>query len=177
MFIIKRDGSTQEFMPYKIKDAIEKAFKSVNQTFDEIIYNNVLTTLKQKDVWTVEEIQDLIEKELFRAGYFEVMRSFMLYRHTRKLQREHILGLNDDTTYIDCTQAVEEYIYNKDWRVNANSNMGYSHAGLVNNLPERLLRTIGLIKYIAKKLVMPIEMVIFIYMTLIIFLDIVLVGV
>lgn len=118
MLIIKRDGLAQEFMPYKIKDAIEKAFKSVNQTFDELIYNNVLTTLKQKDVWTVEEIQDLIEKELFRAGYFEVMRSFMLYRHTRKLQREHILGLNDDTTYIDCTQAVEEYIYNKDWRVN-----------------------------------------------------------
>jgi ribonucleoside-triphosphate reductase len=43
--------------------------------------------------------QDLIEKELFRTGYFEVMRSFMLYRHTRKLQREHILDLNNDTTH------------------------------------------------------------------------------
>jgi ribonucleoside-triphosphate reductase len=151
MFIIKRDGSTQEFMRYKIKDAIEKTFKSVNQTFDEIIYNNVLTTLKQKDVWTVEEIQDLIEKELFRAGYFEVMRSFMLYRHTRKLQREHILGLNDDTTYIDCTQAVEEYIYNKDWRVNANSNMGYSHAGLVNNLAGKVIANYWLDKVYSKE--------------------------
>jgi ribonucleoside-triphosphate reductase len=151
MFIIKRDGLAQEFMPYKIKDAIEKAFKSVNQTFDEIIYNNVLTTLKQKDVWTVEEIQDLIEKELFRAGYFEVMRSFMLYRHTRKLQREHILGLNDDTTYIDCTQAVEEYIYNKDWRVNANSNMGYSHAGLVNNLAGKVIANYWLDKVYSKE--------------------------
>lgn len=56
-----------------------------------------MTLLQVKTTWAVEEIQDLIEKELFRAGYFEVMRSFMLYRHTRKLQREHVEGLNEDT--------------------------------------------------------------------------------
>lgn len=151
MLIIKRDGSTQEFMPYKIKDAITKAFESVNQKYDDNVYNAVIKTLEQKDVWAVEEIQDLIEKELFRAGYFEVMRSFMLYRHTRKLQREHVLGLNDDTTYIDTTQAVEEYIFNKDWRVNANSNMGYSHAGLVNNLAGKVIANYWLDKVYSKE--------------------------
>ena len=64
----------------------------------------------------------MIEKTLFQKEYFTVMRSFMLYRHTRKLQREHVAGLNDDTTYVDSTQTIEEYIEQTDWRINANAN-------------------------------------------------------
>jgi ribonucleoside-triphosphate reductase len=78
---------------------------------------------------------------------------------------------------IDCTQAVEEYIYNKDWRVNANSNMGYSHAGLVNNLAGKVIANYWLDKVYSKEAGYAHKNVIFIYMTLIIFLDIVLVGV
>ncbi|MEZ0322840.1 MAG: ribonucleoside triphosphate reductase [Hydrogenothermaceae bacterium] len=151
MIIIKRDGISEEFKPYKIKDAIMKAFESVNQPYDETIFNNVMEILKQRDVWAVEEIQDIIEKELFNARYFEVMRSFMLYRHTRKLQREHIFGLNDDTTYIDCSQTVEEYISGKDWRVNANSNMGYSHAGLINYIAGKVIANYWLDKVYSKE--------------------------
>lgn len=151
MIVIKRDGRHEDFKPYKIEDAIKKAFKSVNQPYDNTIYNNVISTVRQKNVWTVEEIQDLIEKELFNARYFEVMRSFMLYRHTRKLQREHVFGLNDDTTYIDCTQTVEEYISGRDWRVNANSNMGYSHAGLVNYIAGKVIANYWLDKVYSKE--------------------------
>lgn len=82
---------------------------------------------------SVEDIQDMIEKELFKSGNFKVLKSFMLYRHTHKLQREHILGLNDDTTYINSTQTISEYINKIDWRISANSNTSYSNAGLINN--------------------------------------------
>ena len=37
-------------------------------------------------------------------------------------------------TKIDCTESVTEYIDGSDWRINANANSGYSHAGLINNL-------------------------------------------
>ena len=67
------------------------------------------------------------------------MRSFMLFRHTRKLQREHVLGLNDDTTYVDSTQTIEEYTNQTDWRINANANTSYSNAGLVNNVAGKII--------------------------------------
>lgn len=38
------------------------------------------------------------------------------------------------STKIDATAAVKEYIDKEDWRINANANTGYSHAGLINNL-------------------------------------------
>jgi ribonucleoside-triphosphate reductase len=61
------------------------------------------------------------------------MKSFILYRHLHKIQREQILQLNDDTTYVNSTQTIDEYIEGNDWRIKANSNTGYSHAGLINN--------------------------------------------
>ena len=107
--MIKRNGDYKSFESYKIKDAIEKSFESVCIPFDESIFNSVISSIEIKDTWAVEEIQDMIEKHCLKE-YFTVMRSFMLYRHTRKLQREHIAGLNDDTTYVDSTQTIEEYI-------------------------------------------------------------------
>ena len=108
--IIKRDGSAQEFLPYKIEDAIKKAFKSESWPYDKRVFESVLQSIVFKEKLGVEEIQDLIEKSLYSHGYFAVMKSFMIYRHTHKMQREQILGLNDDTTYINCTQTINEYI-------------------------------------------------------------------
>ncbi|NKQ40155.1 MAG: ribonucleoside triphosphate reductase [Sulfurovum sp.] len=137
--ILKRDGTTQEFLPYKIESAIKKAFKSEHTTYNQDILLNVLEKIKSKRSVAVEDIQDLIEHELYKARYFDVMKSFMQYRLIHKMQREHILGLNEDTTYANCTQTIEEYIDRSDWRVNANSNTGYSNAGLVNNSAGKII--------------------------------------
>lgn len=150
-FIIKRNGEYRPFEPFKIKDAIEKAFNSVSEKCDYRIYQKALSTVALKPVLSVEEIQDTIEKIMFDLGYFNVMKSFMLYRHTRKLQREHINGLNDDTTYIDSTQTVEEYISGSDWRINANANTSYSNAGLVNNISGKIIANFWLDKIYSKK--------------------------
>lgn len=149
--ILKRDGEYQEFQAFKIKDAIKKAFKSVHVVFDSSVYFNVLDVINQKRVIAVEDIQDIIESELFKARYFEVMKSFMLYRHLHKLQREQILGLNEDTTYINSTQTIEEYINGSDWRIKANSNTGYSHAGLINNSAGKVIANYWLDKIYSKE--------------------------
>ena len=133
-YVIKRNGDYKPFESFKIEDAIAKCFNSVSIAFDESVFENVIKGLQAKETWAVEEIQDLIEKSLFEKQYFEVMRSFMLYRHTRKLQREHVEGLNEDTTYVDSSQTIAEYIEQTDWRINANANTSYSNAGLVNNV-------------------------------------------
>ncbi|PPK61264.1 ribonucleoside triphosphate reductase [Malaciobacter marinus] len=149
--VLKRDGTTKEFQSFKIEDVIKKAFKSVNTKYDKTIFFNVLELLEQKRVIAVEDIQDFIEKELYKARYFEVMKSFMLYRHMHKMQREHVLGLDKDTTYINCTQTIQEYINKTDWRINANSNTGYSHAGLINNSAGKVIANYWLDKVYSKE--------------------------
>ncbi len=137
--IIKRDGNSQKFVPFKIEDAIKKAFESEVKAYDKSVFSELMDRIKERDEISVEEVQDNIEKVLYEHGYFEVMKSFMLYRHMHKIQREQILGLDEDTTYINSTQTIKEYIDKADWRINANSNTGYSNAGLVNNTAGKVI--------------------------------------
>ncbi len=150
-YVIKRNGAYEPFMPYKIKEAMAKGFASVSEPADGRVHETVLAALDGKDTWSVEEIQDLIEKALYDSGHFEAMRSFMLYRHTRKLQREHIDRFNEDTTYVDSTQTIEEYIRQTDWRINANANTSYSNAGLVNNTAGKIIANYWLDKVYSKE--------------------------
>ncbi len=149
--VLKRDGTTKKFEAYKIQDAIKKAFKSEGVIYDEAVFNSVVSKIEKKRVAAVEDIQDMIEMELYKARYFDVMRSFMIYRHTHKMQREHIAGLNEDTTFINSTQTIEEYINKSDWRIKANSNTGYSNAGLVNNTAGKIIANYWLDKIYSKE--------------------------
>lgn len=149
--ILKRDGTAQPFTSYKIRDAIKKAFKSESVTYDGAIFDRVMQQLDNKRVAAVEDVQDLIEKELYKARYFDVMKSFMLYRLMHKMQREHLMGLNEDTTYVNATQTIEEYINGSDWRIKANSNTGYSNAGLVNNSAGKVIANYWLDKIYSKE--------------------------
>ena len=150
-FVIKRNGTYLPFEPFKIEEAITKAFASVSETLNLKVIETVFQLLSHEDTWAVEDIQDKIEKTLFEYGHYEVMRSFMLFRHTRKLQREHVLGLNDDTTYVDSTQTIEEYTNQTDWRINANANTSYSNAGLVNNVAGKIIANYWLDKVYSKE--------------------------
>lgn len=69
-----------------------------------------------------------------------------------------IEGLNDilkadsaRSTKMDCVGSVEEYINKSDWRISANSNTGYSAAGLVNNLAGKAIANFWLDKVYTKK--------------------------
>jgi len=135
--VIKRDGSYQNYYPYKIEDAIKKAFDATSVEYDPQVFEEVINCLKKIETPEVEYIQDLIEKSLYKHGYFDVMKNFMLYRHLHKLQRENML--DREATYINCNTTIEEYINKVDWRINANSNTGYSHAGLVNNTAGKVI--------------------------------------
>lgn len=150
-YVIKRNGNYEPLQTYKIKEAIEKGFQSASYPLDDRVYEKVLESLDEKETWAVEEIQNKIERCLYEFGYYEVMKSFMLYRHTRKLQREHIEGLNDDTTYVDSSQTVEEYISQTDWRINANANTSYSNAGLINNTAGKIIANYWLDKIYSKE--------------------------
>ncbi len=58
-FVIKRNGEYKPFENFKIKDAIAKSFKSVAIPFDVSVFDSVMTAIEVKDIWAVEEIQDI----------------------------------------------------------------------------------------------------------------------
>ena len=147
--VIKRDGTYQDYFPYKIEDAIKKAFDATNVEYDPNVFLEVIKAVKNIKTPEVEEIQDLIEKSLYKHGYFDVMKNFMLYRHLHKLQRENLL--DKEATYINCNTTIEEYINKQDWRINANSNTGYSHAGLINNTAGKVIANYWLDKIYSKE--------------------------
>ncbi len=148
--VIKRNGNYEAFQGFKIEEAIKKAFHSVGVPYSDIIFQVLMAELASKPLWEVEEIQDAIERILYEMGYFEVMRSFMVYRHTRKLQRENLQGFDDNSTYVDSTRTVEEYIFQQDWRIQANANNSFSNAGLVNNTAGKIIANYWLDKVYSK---------------------------
>ena len=96
--VIKRDGKRVEFDGTKIAIAIKKGFDSVideeNPRYSEEdinkIYNLVIDEISKLNVprIKIEEIQDLIEKNLKQEGYIDVYYSFSEYRERRAQSRK-----------------------------------------------------------------------------------------
>ena len=92
MKIIKRDGRTQDYSWEKVENVVCKAFGGVGQEvpdkFLEQMKQSVEGVLKNRDTFTVEEMQDLIQKELIKRNKYEVVESFIIYRNKRTEIRE-----------------------------------------------------------------------------------------
>ena len=93
--IKKRNGSIVAFDKQRIADAILKASLSVdgeieieriNELTDAVVDN--LAALHIDATPDVESIQDLIEQELMRGGFFQTARSYIVYREQHKKQRQ-----------------------------------------------------------------------------------------
>ena len=134
-YIIKRDGTKVPFDSKKIKDAVMNAARSVeldDETIGEEVTQEVLSYLKifykdeESGVPDVEQIQDLVEKVLIEKGYAEVAKSYILYREQHKKIRD------TQALFNDALEAMDDYLQLDDWKVNENSNMGYSLQGLNN---------------------------------------------
>ena len=92
MKIIKRDGRTQDYSWEKVESVVCKAFGSVGQDvpdkFLEQLKQSVESAIKNKDSFTVEEMQDIIQKELIKRNKYDVVESFIVYRNKRTEIRE-----------------------------------------------------------------------------------------
>ena len=92
MKVIKRDESIQDYNFEKIHNVVVKAFKSVNQELPEKFIDQLKETfdklIEKKEEITVEEIQDIIQKEFIKRNKYEVAESFILYRKKHAEARE-----------------------------------------------------------------------------------------
>ena len=103
MLIIKRNGSTVEFEPDKIYNAIVKAASSVFVVTDDL--RERLTEITKKvtidlhelklDTITISMIQSQVEQRLLSAGYTQIAEHYIAYRLQRDLERygygEHLV--------------------------------------------------------------------------------------
>lgn len=96
VYVIKRLKNKEEFNASKIEIAIKKAFLSCNKGidkkhFDEIM-QRVLSSIEilgQEEI-NIETIQDIIEETLMRFCYYDVAKSFILYREKHKNIRNNV---------------------------------------------------------------------------------------
>ena len=87
-YIKKRDGRIVEFNKNKIVSAILKAFEQVDggiSTYAIEKANNIASFIEKenKDILTVEEIQDLVENGLMSTKRKDVARAYIRYRQER----------------------------------------------------------------------------------------------
>ena len=93
MKVIKRNGTEVEFDGHKIAIAIGKANKAVaTPELDDSRIQQITDTISKRCLEgrrasSVEEIQDMVETELMRAGAYEVARAYIRYRYNRTLAR------------------------------------------------------------------------------------------
>ncbi|MDP3899608.1 MAG: ribonucleoside triphosphate reductase [bacterium] len=138
--IIKRNGATQEFNQDRIFKAIRKASESTLE-FDEniarVITNRVVDKLSQAHstgtIITIEIIQDEVERELMREGYYKTAKAYIVYREQR--MRVRAAG----SVAVEVEKTINEYLQQSDWRVNANANQGYSLGGMILNASGKLI--------------------------------------
>ena len=86
----KRTGQIVDFDLEKIENAIKKAFDSKQVEYDPAIVKSVdkLISLTYTNVpVSVETIQDNVERVLMQFGYYDIAKTFILYREQRKSTR------------------------------------------------------------------------------------------
>lgn len=122
-----------DFDLQKIQKAIENAAQAVEQRDEAVpfaVAKEVFIRLEELfdgAVPSVEQIQDIVEEELIRFEYVDIAKAYILYREKRREARAR------RDVVVEVEKTIQEYLKKADWRVQANSNQGYSLGGMILN--------------------------------------------
>ena len=127
MKIIKRNGSEAAFDITKIIVAVSKANKELderqrltNEQIRTIAANVEGACVAMGRAASVEEIQDLVEKQIMGQGAFDVAKEYICYRYTRSLARRANTTDNQILSLIECNnEEVKQENANKNPTVNS----------------------------------------------------------
>lgn len=129
--ITKRDGTKEPFSLDKIMNAVIKAFNSVNRPIDLTAVSKILTHLELHEGIRVEEIQNQVEQALMKEGFYDVAKSFIIYRQEHKEDRETLAKMKFLTDYMEAENAATGS------KFDANANVEHKNiATLIGELPK-----------------------------------------
>jgi anaerobic ribonucleoside-triphosphate reductase len=132
--ILKRSGEKVDFDQTRITEAVSKAIIAVraeNKKLAVKLSDEVVRVIDQEfvsDIPSVEQIQDIVERVLMVKGHAKVAKAYILYRRQRHEMRKL------KSTFVEVESMVEDYLYQKDWRVKENSNMPFSYSGMMMHI-------------------------------------------
>jgi len=131
----KRDGRIVEFDLNRITLAASKALKAAGTGNEKIaakISQDVLDALIKENpadgIADIEKVQDAVEQAFIRRGLSKAAKAYILYRAQHEKMRGH------KQLMLDVQELMTSYLGHEDWRVNENSNAGYSYASLLNHV-------------------------------------------
>lgn len=95
MTVIKRDGTQVEFDKTKIVNAINKAFKALDQDENPIAEKIATDIEAMNKTMEVEEIQNIVESKLMASRHKDVAKEYVSYRYLHKMARDRYKELMD----------------------------------------------------------------------------------
>ncbi|MFH1547336.1 MAG: ribonucleoside triphosphate reductase [bacterium] len=138
--IRKRDGRIVEFEKEKITKVILAAMRAVSEGSEanaRKVTESVLKDLEKKydgtnrknnfNIPTVENIQDIVERQLILHKFADTAKAYILYRDLHSRMR----NINN---MFDIGAMIQKYIDRKDWKVNADSSIDYSLQGMYKHM-------------------------------------------
>ena len=135
--VVKRDGRLAAFDPGKIHSAVQRAGAASGEFGDDVarqlVQHAVLPRLAGRALPTIEQIQDAVEAALFDAGHRATLRAYTVYREQHRQLRDA------RQTLVDVQSTMDEYLQQRDWRVQANANQGFSLGGLILNVSGKVV--------------------------------------
>jgi len=138
--IKKRCGTEVPYESNKILDAVDAA-RAVTNEFSNYSLKEILndveaiiskSSVNKPRILDVETIQDFVEEALIQRGFVRTAKAYILYRDRHSRLRDLSSSFH--------SQYILEYIKKNDWKVEENSNMGYSLQGLNNYISSEVSR-------------------------------------
>jgi ribonucleoside-triphosphate reductase len=127
MKLIKRNGSEAVFIADKIASAVRKANLAVDnddkiteEQIEEVTSRVVKSCEAMNRAVNVEEIQDMVEREIMKLGAFTLAKAYITYRYKRELVRRSNTTDDKILTLIECNnEEAKQENANKNPTVNS----------------------------------------------------------
>lgn len=126
--VTKRSGFTVDYDQRKIYNAIAGANQdSVEQMSDadiQAVTLQVEKNLSERENVTVEEIQDVVEHEIMKHGFFDIAKKYIRYRQRHEERRnaqKHLMECYRDIFFAD---AVDSDLKRDNANINTDASMG-----------------------------------------------------
>ncbi|MCU0956029.1 MAG: ribonucleoside triphosphate reductase [Hydrogenophaga sp.] len=134
---IQRDGRIVSFDASRITRALSRAGEATGEfdaeAAERLVRLFILPQLQGLVLPDIEHIQDLAEAALFDAGHRATLRAYTVYRE------QHARARDARRSLVDVQSTMDEYLQQRDWRVQANANQGFSLGGLILNVSGKVV--------------------------------------
>ena len=153
MIIIKRNGSEAAFDKSKIYAAVYKANQAVetSERISDVEIQGIADRVTEKcesfgRATSVEEVQDIVEREIMMLGAFTLAKTYITYRYTRELVRKSNTTDDRIMSLIECSnEDIKQENSNKNPTVNS-IQRDYMAGEVSKDLTQRILLPSDIVK-------------------------------